>query len=71
MEPEIDIECETHGLFSQTPGSHLLAEAVLYVAMIVEVKQTQNPRTNYRRIMEVHGEYRYDYSLVKYLGCFN
>lgn len=61
---KVKIICPQHGVFSQTPHSHLRGQKCPKCAIQGKMSTTEKFVTKAR---EVHGD-KYDYSLVEYMG---
>jgi very-short-patch-repair endonuclease len=69
---KITIICKIHGEFEQMPTSHYLIGCGCYECSIIESGDKQRRSTDefIEKANEVHN-YKYDYSLVEYKGCFD
>jgi very-short-patch-repair endonuclease len=68
---KINIICKIHGVFEQTPNSHLSGSGCSECGKISSSnKQRWDNNTFIKKIKEIHGD-TYDYSLVNYTGINN
>jgi hypothetical protein len=64
----IVIRCKIHGLFKQTPNSHLKGRNCFKCGEIIFMGRTKTNNDYILDAIKVHGT-KYDYSLVEYVNC--